>query len=242
MPNNITNIITFDCTEERFTDIAESLKRDGSYIGSVDFNKLIPMPRELDITSGSLGMSGFRMYMEYLSEVEGVEDTALKSRIWEKYLAKSEYAQEALELGRQYHENIEKYGSPTWYEWCCDHWGTKWNAYNCDKADMGGKALRFETAWSSVPAIVKSISERFPEVLITYEWADEDIGRNVGSAIFRSGSIKDIYMPEQGSKDAYEMSARIIGFDLVGAGFKLTSDGKTYIYCYEEEDELIDVG
>jgi hypothetical protein len=30
----------------------------------------------------------------------------------------------------QWRANIEKYGSPTWDEWCCEQWGTKWNA--CD--------------------------------------------------------------------------------------------------------------
>ena len=175
------------------------------------------------------------MYKEYLAEVEGVDDPAVRSRIWESYLEKSEDAPKALELGRQYFENIEKYGAPTWYEWCCDHWGTKWNAYNCDRADTGRRTLRFETAWSSVPAIVESISERYPDVLITYEWADEDIGRNVGRAVFRGGSIKNMSMPEQGSKTAYEMSARIIGFDLEDEGFRLTDDGKTYIYCCDED-------
>jgi hypothetical protein len=23
--------------------------------------------------------------------------------------------------------NIEKYGAPSWYEWCCEHRDTKWN-------------------------------------------------------------------------------------------------------------------
>ena len=238
MPNNITNVIRFDCSEERFREIAEALKREGSYLGSVDFNKLIPMPKELDIPSGSLGITGYRMYREYLSEAEDVKDPALKQKIWESYEKRSEDAPEALKLGKQYYENIDKYGAPTWYEWCCDNWGTKWNAYDCEKADMARKELRFETAWSGVPAIIKRMSEKFPEAEIDYAWADEDIGRNVGRVICAGGKIKDIEVPEQGSKEAYEMSADIIGFDLKDAGFELTEDGKTYIYT--EREDLFD--
>lgn len=32
-----------------------------------------------------------------------------------------------LELGKQYVENIKKYGYPQWYDWCVENWGTKWN-------------------------------------------------------------------------------------------------------------------
>ncbi len=31
------------------------------------------------------------------------------------------------ELGKQYVENIKKYNSPQWYDWCVKNWGTKWN-------------------------------------------------------------------------------------------------------------------
>ena len=236
MPNNVTNVIKFDCEEEKFLEIAESVKRDDGYLGSVDFNKLIPMPEELDISSGSLGMSGYKLYKEYLAEIDGVRSKEKRNAIRNKYLNKSEDAPEALELGKKYYDNLKKYGAPTWYEWCCDNWGTKWNAYDCSHAE--NNTLYFETAWSGVPAIVKRLSEKYPEVKIDYSWADEDIGRNVGRVIVQAGSIKDITIPEAGSKEAYEMSADIIGFCLDEVGFVLSGDGKTYIY--QEREDLYD--
>ena len=237
MPNNITNIIRFGCTEERFREIAESLKRDGSYLGSVDFNKLIPMPEELDIESGSLGQKGLHMYRKYLRETEGM-DAAMKQKVWDAYLAKSGDAPKAMELGKRYHENSVKYSAPTWYEWCCNNWGTKWNAYNCERADTAKKELRFETAWSSVPSVIRNMSEKFPETEMEYSWADEDIGSNVGRMTVKGGEIRNMRVPSQGSREAYEMSADIIGFDLSDAGFELSEDKRTYVYA--EREDLFD--
>ena len=48
MPNHITNILEFDCSPERFQQIAESLRSNPEEpLGQVDFNKLIPMPESL---------------------------------------------------------------------------------------------------------------------------------------------------------------------------------------------------
>jgi hypothetical protein len=46
--------------------------------------------------------------------------------------------------------NIEKYGAPNWYEWRCQHWGTKWNACDAEVTDNGDGSLhvQFNTAWS----------------------------------------------------------------------------------------------
>ena len=66
MPNHITNILEFDCTPERFREIAESLKSNPEEpLGQVDFNKLIPMPASLAIEAGSRGEKGHRAYKEF---------------------------------------------------------------------------------------------------------------------------------------------------------------------------------
>jgi hypothetical protein len=51
MANHITNVIIFedDISDEKLHEILETIKDDEIGIGSFDFNKLIPMPKELNI-------------------------------------------------------------------------------------------------------------------------------------------------------------------------------------------------
>lgn len=230
MPNHVTNFIEFNCTDTKFVEIAEFVKREDGNLGSVDFNKLRPMPEELDIPSGTLGTNGLQLYKEYLAEIEGVTSKEKRDKIRSNYLNKSEDAPKALELGKKYYENIEKYGSPTWYEWCIREWGTKWNAYEYETwgFSMSVHKLGFCTAWSPVPNIVQLLSEKFPEVGMKYSWCDEDIGHNVGVLWFLGGQVENLFLPVDGSKDAFELSASIDGHSLAELGFKYNEETRTY--------------
>ena len=56
MPNHITNLISFGDQPEQVAAFHQMLRdlrqKDGVY-GSIDFNKLIPMPESVNIESGS---------------------------------------------------------------------------------------------------------------------------------------------------------------------------------------------
>ncbi len=101
-------------------------------------------------------------------------------------------------------KTIGDYGfSPEWYVWSVENWGTKWNSYSHEQVD--NSAYMFETAWSGVPKIIETISKRFPDVLLKYEFSDEDTGCNTGVYEFKNGCIKE-HVPENGSKEAYELA------------------------------------
>jgi hypothetical protein len=63
------------------------------------------------------------------------------------------------ELEKKQAENVKKYGSPHWYDWCCDNWGVKWD-FGRDQSsgepeakieENDGKKyvkLSFSTAWA----------------------------------------------------------------------------------------------
>ena len=234
MPNHITNVLEFECSEKRFVEIGEFLRgdREKNPFGHVDFNTLIPMPKELDIEAGSRGEHGYFAYSEYMKKSEGLpepEKRALENAYRDRFIRDPEI----WELGKQYYENIQSYGSPNWYEWCLDNWNTKWNAYDCAAVDPSEKRLEFLTAWDGVPPIVKAISERFPDTRIRYGWADEDIGFNVGELSIRAGKVLEEKIPEGGSREAYEMAARIMDADLSDWGLTLSEDGSTYEYHEE---------
>ena len=236
MPNNITNVLEFDCSEERFREIAEYL-RGGSTesLGHVDFNTLIPMPKSLDIEAGSRGEQGFQAYKKFIAEASRTKESKIPA-LEAKYKAKFEKDPETWELGKQYFENIRDYGAPNWYDWCCNHWNTKWNAYDCVPIDPSDKMLIFETAWDSVPPIVEALSRKFPDIEISYGWADEDIGYNVGRLSIKDGKVLSTEIYEGGSREAYEQAAAIMGDDLSEWGLVLSEDGKTYEY--HEDDSF----
>ena len=121
MPNHITNLISFGDQPEQVAAIHQMLRdlrqKDGVY-GSIDFNKLIPMPKALDIESGTRTTNGLDAYRRFITGDKAGAEAFQKEH-------PEEWA-----LGKQAYENIQQYGSPTWYEWCNKNWGTKWNAYS----------------------------------------------------------------------------------------------------------------
>ena len=53
MPNHITNILTFEGGSEQVHAMLDKIKSDELGVGSIDFNKIIPMPESLAIEAGS---------------------------------------------------------------------------------------------------------------------------------------------------------------------------------------------
>lgn len=237
MPNHVTNIIEFHCSKKVFQEIAEFIRKDDSFFGSVDFNKVLPMPPELDIEAGSRGDQGLKMYKEYLNRLALFTTPEDIRHLRQEYLDKVKDDPEIFELGEKYYWNLKKHGATTWYDWRINHWGTKWNAYDCVEVDPDAKYLQFNTAWSGVPDILSLLSEQFPDVQITYKWSDEDIGYNVGIATFLDGELKEYDSMPGGSKEAYELAAEVHDFDLAEWGYAFNE--KTGTYEYVEENQYI---
>ena len=214
MPNHVTNNLEFNCSTERSLEILEFLRVDGEALGSIDFNKLIPMPESLNIEAGSRGSRGKQLYEAYLKEIEGVTSVSKRDEIYRKTVSMCKDDPQMLELGKQYYENKRLYGATNWYDWSIEHWGTKWNAYDWQEARPEDGFVSFNTAWSPVPDLVKLLSEKFPDVRFRYSWADEDIGFNVGIMEFKKGRVVFQDTPEGGSSHAYEIACEIQGYDL----------------------------
>lgn len=167
MPNHITNGVTI--THENPKKIATLRKKvirevDGSE--TFDFNGIIPMPKDLEITSGSstdLGMACFDQakfdsykqypwFAERYPNVETPEDLRKK-------LEKDGDNQEALREGKQALDNIKTYGVKDWYDWSIKNWGTKWNAYSFELVgeDENTLNVEFDTAWSPPTPIFEKL-------------------------------------------------------------------------------------
>ena len=250
MPNHVTNQIMVqndDASHTKLLELAVFLKPDNGTLGDIDFNKLLPMPEELNIEAGSRGEDGLKLYSQFIKEstmlsianmeASKSEDEANRhvSELVDKYAKIADENPETWELGVKYYENLQKYGTRHWYDWRNKHWKTKWNAYNCTPWKEGSDRLEFCTAWNSVVKLMSMLSERFPETKITYRWADEDLGYNVGELEIKDGLITDERLPIAGSKDAYELSAEIIGIGLEEMGFAFSEKEGTYVYSEDRE-------
>jgi|APSaa5957512535_1039671.scaffolds.fasta_scaffold00216_4 hypothetical protein len=84
--------------------------------------------------------------------------------------------------------NVEKYGYPDWYEWCCDKWGTKWGDYDdasmvCrnddppeDKNRLARAFITFTSAWCPPDSGIAYISTLFPTILFDLRYEEEGMG------------------------------------------------------------------
>lgn len=253
MPNHVKNILVIHAENERLLEILNDIKDDEKGIGTIDFNKLIPMPPSLDIESGSRTDQGFKMFIDLKEKAENFIQTLNNPKNAQEFIeavkgqkefeknfnSMSDENKELFELGKRAFENIINYGAPTWYDWCINHWGTKWNAYDCS----GEKnSLTFLTAWSVPEPVMTELSRKYPEIRMEHQWADEDIGVNLGQRIYLNGEIVEENIPEMGSKEAYDFAFRIWQEQPENYGLTLNADGTKYIEMEESEEFLLQSG
>lgn len=203
MPNYVRTRLSFEGKEERIKQLfnlvrTETVNEDDTIL--FDFNKIIPMPSALDIPSCSTGDQA----AEYLLYQCGYR-TSKDRRIAQMEMLKEKSPEEfekALKIGRQYLRNVADYGYTTWHEWRIQNWGTKWPA---GKIVVNENSVEFDTAWSFPTPIVLRLSELFPDINISYLYADEDCGYNTGSGKFVAGKCETEEYPQGGSREAYEI-------------------------------------
>ena len=80
----------------------------------------------------------------------------------------------------------------------------------------------------------------FPDIQITHEWADEDIGCNCGRREYADGELVEEFFPLDG-RDAYEFAASVWDEDLLDWGLVLNSDETDYISVSEQSFDGINV-
>lgn len=217
MPNWVQTDIYLHGKEEDIKKVLELVKSDES---EFDFNKLVPMPKTLNLPAGGHDSQSIQyaiskktkakqaeikvallkakcdFYGNYFKKIYGRTFTAEElekcAKEFEEQLAKAvkdpwdstDYDGLGIktleDLGNMYVHNIMTYGYDTWYDWHCEHWGTKWNA--C-KVYIDNDCISFQTAWSVPDPILEKFAYICDEHNVTFEgeYADEDRGRNSGN-------------------------------------------------------------
>ena len=260
MPNWVCNHLIIrgeNAVEIMNSLLSENSESENGY--DVDFNKIIPMPEDLNIISGSMTndcaklfinamLEGCDAYTKYaalyvqafgkdlaMSEIEQIN--TMKSVMLHKDYEKNEpmfkSKADVYAYGKKALDNFAKYGSKDWYDWRRKHWGTKWNAHDTIVNDPSEANVYFHTAWSAPIPVLDTLSKQYPELTFDFEFADEDIGYNTGKMTVRNGEILEGGFLDDTSKEAYETY-----FALWGGEDEYRFNAKTGTYEYIEQEEM----
>ena len=218
MPNHVTNIIKIEGNPARIKAVFEAIKNDEYGLGSIDFNKLVPMPPELDIEEGSQTKRGLKAYQDFIEvytfngKKEDFDLLNIPEKSEQAFLrVHPDIDQTEWKLGKQAFQNQQKYGIPTWYKWRTRNWGTKWNAYGYEGGvQFDGKTLQFLTAWAPPTPIVEKLAAMYPDLDVVHQWADEDIGYNCGEIEYHNGSPDGEFYPT--GQEAVDYANGLWGF------------------------------
>lgn len=194
MPNYVRNRLSINASVEDCEKVMNTILNEKD---ELDFNKIIPMPEELNIENGSYGTLGVSYIKGIMTDFEKVRFENLSP----------ENKKEAIAIGKQYISNVEKYGFETWYEWRIANWDTKWNAMETNIYD---NVIEFDTAWSAPIAIYKKLGEMFPNISFSFIYADDDVSYNVGEGNIENGEFT-LNCPEGGTKEAFEIYCEVQG-------------------------------
>lgn len=193
MPNWVFNYVDVNKKETLDKYITKNEDDSGE---DFDFNKVIPMPEELNIDSPVSSIDAMMYLTKYNSEktTDKMRETYkcvvsplfgtkemfdVSRKNFEETLKDNEEVytpsimSEMYERGKMAVRNYEKYGASNWYDWRLMHWGVKWNASDTDRTD--DLKIRFDTPWSIPEEIFIEMSKQNPDDEIEV-YSEEETG------------------------------------------------------------------
>lgn len=169
--------------------------------------QIIPMPPGLmDIESDGY-VSDLAKGRSLESVLKKIESTRIRrGGTPDEYESTKTNARAAAALRRQY-------GYPDWFSWANANWNVKWDAGNISLISEEPEKLvfRFDTAWSFPLPPMKLLSRMYPELILDFEAADEDIqaGRYMHIIIHNGDQLPAFNRKEHDIKD---MAAKVWGY------------------------------
>lgn len=213
MPNHVGQRLTIE--GESAHEVIEYVKSDQT---PFDFNRIIPMPEDLDICEGSEGTLGVDVlrddcakYLDY-PWVKEMGITTIED--FKAYV--ETHRPDALQVARQYLSNEAKYDHRTWKTWRNHNWGTKSNAFMVSEPEFAPRhaVIYFETAWSPAVPVIARLSEMFPRIEFTLRYFDDGFFF-AGRARFLAGKISDqCFEPEPGDPQTQATYQHVYGVEL----------------------------
>lgn len=195
MPNHVTNQLEIfgpDATLDAIQEQMQWTSQDGVNT-AFSFERVFPMPGVLHGTVSGTGVAEGMWLLD-----EGTHHEVMKSpkhypgsfcaslesisRVGMPTFASKEEAlawvqknrPEWLKLGEAAIRAFKETGYCSWYEWCTDKWGTKWDAYQIDVCrGQGVLTYQFDTAWSPPVPVIDKLALLYPSAQFVHRYFDE---------------------------------------------------------------------
>lgn len=223
MPNHIQNKLVICGEAEDITRLINTIQTTSANgdVCYIDFNKIIPMPEELEfLVEGSDKTWGLAYYAIKNNKPEIIQKFC--HYLTDAAIRLAEKPEDELErlyaCGERAYNAYEKYGATSWYDWRVINWGTKWNAYETTTADVNDEnthIIYFQTAWNGAIPVIEKLVSMFPDLDFDYKYADEDFSYNTGIGWSDGEGGLAMNFPDGGSDEAVE----------------------TYIECWDAEED-----
>lgn len=241
MPNNVTNQINFHGKPEDIEIVMKIIRNIDEGRDAIDFNRLIPMPDELDIVYSSDLFQAIGVYLTLINpnntiKAEGLEklntDTFgdIVNRLHEgafispntmlkieeikqivKGLTDSTSIGEVIGKGKMGINNLMKYGAVSWCEWCCKNWGTERNAYK--QSVESDTSISFNTAWTIPEPILQNLAKLCYDHNVWFEGQFVSDDWQSRSGWFKSNGTELIIHYDETEEKAAERAQKIWGYD-----------------------------
>ena len=179
MANTTYSILKFR-SQDDLRKIVDYAIKDGR---DFDFNSIEPIPDALKVEHIPYQDAAIGSYYNTLDRedqtalIEDLEDkhyTNVEDIIEQAAAQEKEQilvAEERIDLGQKYYENIMEHGYPDFFEWANVHWNTKGNAINT-VVDEEKLEISFSTSSSAVEDLMRSLYEK-TGVPFVYQYTDD---------------------------------------------------------------------
>lgn len=174
----------------------------------IDFNFLIPMPKELDLEESTFTSIGLMLIGGESFEHRSHMNIDQAKEYFERYDKQTQSL--ILDLGEKAVYNYNTFGSVNWYDFTKNNWGTKWNAGDSCVLDVDYSIVNskedliqqinklekivfiFQTAWSTPSKWLHKLASEYTDLTFKLEYADENTGYNCGFALFSQGQMTSL--------------------------------------------------
>lgn len=203
MPNHVSTnlrIVGNQKDVEAFVEAIKSAEAESGY----DFSILLPVPPELLVVGSPTRILTGGEYAVEMDRLNNLPNGSTEKQLGGKPITQA--------MADDYQK---RFGATNWYDWRVKNYGTKWNLYNItfsglQPQDDGLCVAEFSyyTAWSPATQYFINVSEQFPELTFTHEFADEG-GGFVGEETIANGVIQSQTGYDWDSDDGIKIRDRV---------------------------------